>query len=77
MQNEADVWAFAGLVFLAAAVICVTVWLLERWLMKEDKPRLRRALRIHKVRKPRYEPHVPRRRTVYPDGQERAMEDEA
>lgn len=72
-----DLYLFAGLVFLAAAVICVTVHLFERWLLKEDKPRLRRALRVHKVRRSQYEPHVPRRHTVYPDGRERAMEDEA
>lgn len=68
MKNGIDVLAFAGITSLAAAVICVTVWLLDRWLLRQDKPRVRRPLRVLKIKKHRYEPPAPKRLTVYPDG---------
>ncbi len=73
MQNGADVWAFAGLVFLGTVVICTAVHLLECWLLRQDRPRLRRALRVHKVRRSRYEPPIPNWKKEYPDGRKESL----
>lgn len=67
-----DVYLFTGIVALGAVVICVTVWRLERWLLRQDKPRVRRALRVRKVRRPRYEPPMPKWEREFPDGRKEA-----
>lgn len=68
-----DVYLFTGIVALGAVVICVTVWRLERWLLRQDKPRIRRPLRVRRIRRARYEPQSPKGRRTYPDGKEEAL----
>lgn len=66
-----DFALLAGTILAGAAAVTVTVLLLDRWLVRvfaEDNPRIRRPPRVLKIKNPRYEPPVPKRLTVYPDG---------
>lgn len=60
-------------ILIAAGTMTTTVYLLERWLLKEDKPRLRRALRVRRIRRAKYEPPDPKGRRTYPNGKEEAL----
>ncbi len=63
-----DFYLLAGVILIGAAAVAVTVLLLDRWLLKEDKPRLRRALRVRKVRRAKYKPPDPKGHRTYPNG---------
>ncbi len=62
-----------GMCFLLA----LTGWLSDRYylwcLRQEDKPRIRRPLRVRRIRRARYEPQNPKGRRTYPDGKEEAL----
>lgn len=71
-----DLYLFTVLVILGAFALCIIVWRADRWLVRlfsENKPRIRRPLRVHKTKKKPYEPPIPRRRIIYPDGREEVI----
>lgn len=60
----------AGTILVGTAVITATVLLVDRWLVKladEDKPRIRRPLRVRKIKKRHYEPPAPKLYIVNPN----------
>lgn len=66
-----DFALLAGVILAGATAVTVTVLLLDRWLVRvfdPDKPRLRRPLRVHKIKKTRYEPPIPQWNREYPNG---------
>lgn len=65
MPMPTDFYLFCLVILIAAGTLTVTVCLLDRWLVKADK--LPAPLWVRKIRK-KYEPPVPPRHTVYPDG---------
>lgn len=68
MPMPNDFYLFCLVILLAAVALIVTVLLLDRWLVKVfDPDALPPPLRVRKIKK-RYEPPVPARHTVYPDG---------
>lgn len=65
-----DFYLLSGVILAGTAAVAVTVLLLDRWLVRvfaEDRPRLRRPLRVLKIKKPRYEPPVPKWCVVNPN----------
>ncbi len=70
MPTPTDFHLFCLVILLAAGVLTITVCLLDRWLVKVfDPDALPPPLRVRKIRK-KYEPPVPARYTVYPNGKE-------
>lgn len=68
-----DLYLFVGLVILGAFVLCITVWRVDRWLVRGKLPKIHHPLRVHKTKKKPYEPPIPRRRIIYPDGREEVI----